>query len=232
MSLNFQVANPVPRVVHPDWLHKKVREKEDKFRQKKIKDIFSSKRDAMEKADAASNSVDNGIDKHKVLDLEDFGNSSGTGVGSRPVVHSYKVNGQHTLQTTTLNHQSQHESTYTHDGSFIEIDKTDDYAGWLEQKKRKWKQNREKRKRQRCFSYILKTHILLFEFSLVVFLLFTSLYYVKGRVLYKKPVYGRVYCRFPKRIIKLFTQFTVKPPSCAPEDDSRPLSLKYLILAY
>ncbi|KNA12254.1 hypothetical protein SOVF_127620 [Spinacia oleracea] len=144
-----KVANPVPRVVHPDWLHKKVREKEDKFRQKKIKDIFSSKRDAMEKADAASNSVDNGIDKHKVLDLEDFGNSSGTGVGSRPVVHSYKVNGQHTLQTTTLNHQSQHESTYTHDGSFIEIDKTDDYAGWLEQKKRKWKQNREKRKRQR-----------------------------------------------------------------------------------
>ncbi|KMT05520.1 hypothetical protein BVRB_7g176430 [Beta vulgaris subsp. vulgaris] len=145
-----KVANPVPRVAHPDWLHKKVREKEDKFRQKKIKDIFSSKRDAMAKTGATSNFVDNGIDIHKVPDLEDFGNSGGTGVGSRPVVHSYEVNGRHSLQTTALPHKSHHESIDTSDSSNIEeVDKSEDYAGWLEQKKRKWKENREKRKRQR-----------------------------------------------------------------------------------
>lgn len=112
-------------------------------------DMFSSKRDAMSKKDATSHSVENQKDKHKVQDLEDFGNSGGSGVGSRPVVHTYEVNGGHSSQTRA----SPHESTYTHgDSSIEEVDKSEDYAGWLEQKKRKWKENREKRKRQRCFS--------------------------------------------------------------------------------
>ncbi|KAI9094487.1 hypothetical protein K1719_026712 [Acacia pycnantha] len=37
-----KVANRVPRVVHPDWLHKKVQEKQDKFRQRKLVDVFNS----------------------------------------------------------------------------------------------------------------------------------------------------------------------------------------------
>ena len=35
-----QVANPVPRVKHPDWLHKRLLEKNDVFRQKQILDMF------------------------------------------------------------------------------------------------------------------------------------------------------------------------------------------------
>ena len=35
-----QVANPVPRCKHPDWLHKKLLEKNDVFRQKKISEMF------------------------------------------------------------------------------------------------------------------------------------------------------------------------------------------------
>ena len=145
MSLIFQVANPVPRVAHPDWLHKKVREKEDKFRQKKIMDMFSSKQDAMERIDAAAHDVDNGMGNHKVPDLEDFGKSGGSGVGSRPVVHCYEANGQHSLQTTTS----------LANVPILDIDKSEDYVGWLEQKKRKWKENREKRKRQRFFTIII-----------------------------------------------------------------------------
>jgi len=34
------VANPVPRVQHPDWLYKMVAEKNDVFQQKKITDMF------------------------------------------------------------------------------------------------------------------------------------------------------------------------------------------------
>ena len=35
-----RVANPVPRVRHPDWLHRRVREKEDRFQQKKLDGFF------------------------------------------------------------------------------------------------------------------------------------------------------------------------------------------------
>ena len=37
-----QVKNPVPRVRHPDWLHKKLLEKNDIFKQKKISELFTS----------------------------------------------------------------------------------------------------------------------------------------------------------------------------------------------
>lgn len=33
-------ANPVPRVPHPDWLHKKVLERNDTFKQRRITDMF------------------------------------------------------------------------------------------------------------------------------------------------------------------------------------------------
>ncbi|XP_074301915.1 DNA polymerase epsilon catalytic subunit A-like [Silene latifolia] len=144
-----KVTNPVPRVVHPDWLHKKVREKEDKFRQKNIKDLFSSKRDALEKDGAAtSGSVNGRNNKHNITDMEDFGNLDGAGVGSRPVVQSYEVNGRDSNQT--IHDQGRDGGVeFQNVASVEEVDKTVDYAGWLEQKKRKWKDNREKRKRQR-----------------------------------------------------------------------------------
>ncbi|KAK9939848.1 hypothetical protein M0R45_016530 [Rubus argutus] len=67
-----KVANPVPRVVHPDWLHKKVREKEDKFRQRKLVDIFRSLNGdkLLEKNNNAIGS--NHIIDEDVEDLEEF----------------------------------------------------------------------------------------------------------------------------------------------------------------
>ncbi|XP_045460209.1 DNA polymerase epsilon catalytic subunit 1 [Harmonia axyridis] len=50
------VPNPVPRVRHPDWLHKKMLEKNDNFKQRRINEIFS--------VAPKSNTVD---------DVEDFG---------------------------------------------------------------------------------------------------------------------------------------------------------------
>ena len=35
-----RVANPVPRVRHPDWLHRRVREKEDRLQQRKLDGFF------------------------------------------------------------------------------------------------------------------------------------------------------------------------------------------------
>ncbi|KAI7849576.1 hypothetical protein BDC45DRAFT_551393 [Circinella umbellata] len=36
-----KVTNPIPRVPHPDWLHKRIADKDDKFKQHKITDMFT-----------------------------------------------------------------------------------------------------------------------------------------------------------------------------------------------
>ena len=36
------MPNPVPRVKHPEWLHKRLLEKNDNFKQRRIDDMFSA----------------------------------------------------------------------------------------------------------------------------------------------------------------------------------------------
>ncbi|XP_073270441.1 DNA polymerase epsilon catalytic subunit A-like [Primulina huaijiensis] len=153
-----KVANPVPRVVHPDWLHKKVREKEEKFRQRKLIDIFSSqKRD-----EAVRTNNDPFADKsNDVKDMEDFRKAEKTPlVGPQPIVCTYGVN--HTphqvktgqpVESSRLHDRI--ESVHMHLKQLFQndleenIDSNEDYLGWLELRKRKWREIREKRKRQR-----------------------------------------------------------------------------------
>ncbi|XP_050369951.1 DNA polymerase epsilon catalytic subunit A-like [Argentina anserina] len=150
-----KVANPVPRVVHPDWLHKKVREKEDKFRQRKLVDMFRSvnKDQLVESNDAiGSNHV---VDEDMVEDLEDFKSKSSSVSRPRPIVHCYegnskkksaKASGERDQQLQQTNHiENQEQNTVT----LEEIDKYVDYQGWLAMKKRKWKDTLDKRKKQR-----------------------------------------------------------------------------------
>ncbi|KAJ3603695.1 hypothetical protein NHX12_028439 [Muraenolepis orangiensis] len=60
-----QVKNPVPRVRHPDWLHKKLLEKNDIYKQKKISELFSSEG----KRQVAHQPLEAG----QAADMEDFG---------------------------------------------------------------------------------------------------------------------------------------------------------------
>ncbi|WCJ41776.1 DNA polymerase epsilon catalytic subunit A [Euphorbia peplus] len=150
-----KVTNPVPRVLHPDWLHKKVREKEDKFRQRKLVDIFkkSSKEDALRNIDA--NTSNHTLDGENVEDLEDFQNKSSSVYRPRPIVRCYEINNQKhstkakskmdSLQQEIDNGQSLQENISIAEN----IDKNVDYQGWLEQKKRKWKDALDRRKRQK-----------------------------------------------------------------------------------
>lgn len=55
------MANPVPRVRHPDWLHKKILEKNDTYKQRLISDMFSVR---------AKSSTEN---SEKTNDIEDIG---------------------------------------------------------------------------------------------------------------------------------------------------------------
>ena len=145
-------------------MHKKVREKEDKFRQRKLVDVFGSlKRDGVAKMSTDSTTTDQIIDEKNVGDLEDFKNGVRTSVTiPRPIVRCYEVNNTlHPAKASCLVNSPQKQN----DGSgsvrqplsplqqntinIEEIDQKVDYQGWLEIRKRKWKDTRERRKRQR-----------------------------------------------------------------------------------
>lgn len=42
-NTTLQIPNPVPRLRHPDWLHKKIMEKNDVLKQRRINEIFARK---------------------------------------------------------------------------------------------------------------------------------------------------------------------------------------------
>ncbi|KAF6729534.1 DNA polymerase epsilon catalytic subunit A [Oryzias melastigma] len=60
-----QVKNPVPRVRHPDWLHKKLLEKNDIYKQKKISELFTS--------EGKRQVAHQHLDSDQPADIEDFG---------------------------------------------------------------------------------------------------------------------------------------------------------------
>lgn len=62
-----KVRNPVPRVPHPDWLEKRIRVKDDVFKQKKMTDMF----DKRMLAEIEPNMLQN-----RVSEFEDFGSTS------------------------------------------------------------------------------------------------------------------------------------------------------------
>ncbi|GCB67401.1 hypothetical protein scyTo_0010241, partial [Scyliorhinus torazame] len=62
-----QVKNPVPRVRHPDWLHKKLLEKNDVYKQKKINELFTN---AGVRQVTSNQHPDQ---QSEIGDLEDFG---------------------------------------------------------------------------------------------------------------------------------------------------------------
>lgn len=64
-----QVKNPVPRVRHPDWLHKKLLEKNDVYKQKKINELFTSEG----KKQVTAHTAPASSQSSQVADLEDFG---------------------------------------------------------------------------------------------------------------------------------------------------------------
>ncbi|CAM6102738.1 unnamed protein product [Calypogeia fissa] len=100
-----KVVNPVPRVAHPDWLWKKIREKDDKYQQKSITDMFQRKQlqDITTEAEVVPE------------DLEDVGIlKSALKNGPKPLVRSYgPKNGKENLRTETPAVQSEMEDADT-----------------------------------------------------------------------------------------------------------------------
>ncbi|TFY56137.1 hypothetical protein EVG20_g9045 [Dentipellis fragilis] len=66
-----KVANPVPRIRHPDWLHRRVAALDDKFHQHKVTDFFRS------------STQDDPYQNHSA-EIEDYGEPSQKPTGFRP----------------------------------------------------------------------------------------------------------------------------------------------------
>lgn len=86
------VSNPVPRIAHPDWLHKRMLEKNDVLKQRRINEIFSVKpKPVVEESAEIDDSdndenEDNSNDENEMIrDMEDIGLE--VGQNRRPVVH-------------------------------------------------------------------------------------------------------------------------------------------------
>lgn len=89
----LKVPNPVPRVRHPDWLHKKMLEKNDTYKQRRITDIFSrcSNPANDEPSSSGNKAPHQELTGFGVLgDIEDVGGNKTSPTFKRPVVNVTK----------------------------------------------------------------------------------------------------------------------------------------------
>lgn len=102
------------------------------------------------------------MDKENINDLEDFGNKTRNNIsGPRPIVRHYEANKElHSVKSVGKedsdqqhnDHSSKHQqlTQLQQNGQSSEnVDRTVDYQGWLQMKKRKWKDIITRRKKQR-----------------------------------------------------------------------------------
>ena len=130
------VRNPCPRVAHPDWLHKRIREKEDKFTQRSLKTMFNT---------AIANGAPLIGKDLNIMDIEDGGARS-TPTRARAKSFRKDANAPHTPEPSTPG-----APTTPLSGTETEPapDRATDYDGWLKHCKSKWKNLRANIKRQR-----------------------------------------------------------------------------------
>eukprot|EP00884_Botryococcus_braunii_P021811 jgi/Botrbrau1/8313/Bobra.0081s0002.1 len=124
-----RVKNPVPRVKHPDWLHKKVGEKDDRVRQRKLEGFLKPRQDHPEAARCISD------------DMEDFGaprppraSANAAGVPSKAAAVKGKEN-----TNTVGNSTRRSDSSQAAEDLGPCPNRSEDYAGWVAYQKRKWR---------------------------------------------------------------------------------------------
>jgi len=124
-----KVRNPVPRVPHPDWLDKRIRIKDDVFKQKKMTDMFGKR---------SLTDINPNVIATKTVDLEDFGS---TKVPVRPVGTVSKM-------------VQKRKSPEAPADPFASLPSrmpsiSHSYQGWLRYQKQKWKIQKQARLRRR-----------------------------------------------------------------------------------
>ncbi|QRW08330.1 DNA polymerase epsilon subunit 1 [Ceratobasidium sp. AG-Ba] len=111
-----KVSNPVPRIRHPDWLHKRVAALEDKFQQHKISDYFSR---APKPAETPADPTE--------VDMEDFGQQNNKDGRKVAVV------------------KKPAKATVVAPPKAPLPDPSKDYSGWLKAMRPRWEERRRAR---------------------------------------------------------------------------------------
>jgi DNA polymerase epsilon subunit 1 len=116
-----KVANPVPRIHHPDWLHKRVAALEDKFHQQKMTDFF--------------NPVAPGAGSTQPTDIEDIGGSDRNSARRRIAVVNHKPR------------RKQAPTSEKTDDTFSKPlpDPSRNYSAWIRAMRPRWRERRNMR---------------------------------------------------------------------------------------
>ncbi|KAJ7806132.1 hypothetical protein B0H14DRAFT_3768801 [Mycena olivaceomarginata] len=117
-----KVANPVPRVRHPDWLHRRVAGAVDKFKQNKVTDFFKVLTEE-ERALQAQQT--------QPRDMEDFGEPENGAGGRRLAVVTKKARKPSPEPEDVLDQPVPDPSV--------------DYSGWIKAMRPRWKYRQEMR---------------------------------------------------------------------------------------
>lgn len=131
-----KVRNPVPRVPHPDWLDRRIRIKDDVFKQKKMTDMFDKKT----LVDVDTNTLGN-----RVADLEDFGASKFSQLSQTKKGVVTKMAQKRKAPEPAVPVQTDPYASLPAKMPSI----TEDYKGWLRYQKQKWKIQKQARIRRR-----------------------------------------------------------------------------------
>lgn len=132
-----KVRNPVPRVAHPEWLDRRIRIKDDIFKQKKMTDMFEKK--------PLGEAEINTLDSRMLGDLEDFGSQSLTQKFNKKAV---------AIKVPASQKRKAAEAAAVSANPFDSLPPnmpsiTEDYEGWLQYQKKKWKIQKQARIRRR-----------------------------------------------------------------------------------
>lgn len=123
------VSNPVPRVQHPDWLHKKMLEKNDVFKQRRINEMFN----------VSAKSI-----QSEIRDIEDSAGNIPSTFSGVPAVTNRK------RTRTDQNEDNQPKTWREALGPSPEMGKTrEELIDWIKFQKKKWKWQLDQRKKLR-----------------------------------------------------------------------------------
>lgn len=130
-----KVRNPVPRVPHPDWLQRRINIKDDKMKQKKLTDLFSSKEPLADITNI-----------NRAEDMEDFGAKLLKPKQLGELIASSQPPAVSQKRKSPEPAENPNPMAALPDNM---PDPSDDYVGFLEYQKKKWKLQKQARIRRR-----------------------------------------------------------------------------------
>ncbi|DBA81285.1 TPA: hypothetical protein ACH3X2_006902 [Trebouxia sp. C0005] len=154
-----RIPNPVPRVKHPDWLHKKVREKNDKFQQRRLDGFFKAGVKACDEACEAEGPEQPATMEVMAMEveMEDMGVGATTMPGVPRLARALsKAPSQHNTEHTGVESAENAGDVRnipagpsSQEPAEACPDRHEDPAAWIKHQKRRWQAGVQERKRRK-----------------------------------------------------------------------------------